>query len=134
MELPGKVKKCVLVVEDEPSISNVCQRVLTAEGFEVEIAANGKIAQEMINTRSYDLCLIDSRTPVMSGKELYTWMREQHPFLAQRVVFTTGDIVSGDTPGFLEKSVMPFLPKPFTPHELRTIIRNAYKTWNAERE
>lgn len=126
-----QVKQLVLVVEDEPSISNVCQRVLIAEGFEVEIAQNGKIAQEMIDVRHYDLCLIDIRTPVMSGKELYTWMLEQHPLLAQRVIFTTGDIMAGDMPAFLERSAMPFLPKPFAPHELRTIIKNACKMWGS---
>ena len=35
--------KTVLVVEDEPSITSVCQRVLSNEGFEVDIAINGKI-------------------------------------------------------------------------------------------
>ena len=127
----NQVKQCVLVVEDEPSISNVCQRVLIAEGFAVEIAQNGKIAQEMIAVRHYDLCLIDIRTPVMSGKELYTWMLERYPLLAQRVIFTTGDIMDGDTPVFLERSAQPFLPKPFAPHELSTIIKNACKIWNA---
>jgi len=62
--------KRILVVEDEPAISDVCQRVLTGEGFEVDIAVDGKVAQDMIGEKQYDLCLIDIRTPAMNGKKL----------------------------------------------------------------
>ncbi len=120
-------KKKVLVVEDEPSISQVCQRVLTGEGFEVDIAVNGKVAQDMLDKRQYDLCLIDIRTPAMNGKELYQWLKEKHPQAANRVIFTSGDVMGDDTKGFLEKAARPFLPKPFTPGELRNVIREALK-------
>jgi len=122
----GSVKKA-LVVEDEPAISDVCQRVLTSEGFEVDIAVNGRIAQDMIEEKQYDLCLIDMRTPSMSGKELYQWLKEKHPQLASRVIFSTGDVMSGDIQSFLEQAAMPFLPKPFTPGELRAIVKEALR-------
>jgi len=41
--------KRVLVVEDEPAISTVCQRVLTSEGFEIDIAVNGNVTQDMFS-------------------------------------------------------------------------------------
>ena len=118
--------KRVLVVEDEPAISNVCQRVLVGAGFEVATAANGEIAQDMIERQQYDLFLIDIRTPAMDGKELYRWLEGKHPQLVGRVVFTTGDVMGGDTQRFLEKAARPFLPKPFAPDELKAIIK---KTW-----
>jgi len=59
MKKPGAGAKRILVVEDEPAISDVCQRVLTGEGFEVDIAVNGKVAQGMIEEKQYDICLID---------------------------------------------------------------------------
>jgi len=46
MKTPDSSTKRALVVEDEPAISKVCQRVLTSEGFEVDVAVNGKVAQE----------------------------------------------------------------------------------------
>ncbi len=120
----------VLVVEDEPAIAEVCRRVLVGEGFEVDIAVNGKVAQDMLREQQddpccYDLCLIDIRTPEMNGTELYGWMKEAHPRLASRVIFTTGDVMGGDTGSFLEQAGRPFLPKPFSPDELRTIVREA---------
>ena len=117
----------VLVVEDEPAISSVCQRALESEGFEVSIAINGKVAQGMIKERQYDQCLIDLRTPAMNGKELYQWLLEKHPQQAGRVIFTTGDVMGSDTQGFLEQAARPFLPKPFTPDELRAVVREAVK-------
>ena len=115
--------KRILVVEDEPAISDVCQRVLTGEGFEVDIAVDGKVAQDMIEEKRYDLCLIDIRTPTMNGKELYQWLKEKNPQLATRVIFTSGDVMGGDIQSFLEHAARPFLPKPFTPDELKAILR-----------
>ena len=118
----SSVKK-ILVVEDEPAISDVCRRALTSEGFEVDIAVNGKVAQDMIAGKHYDLCLIDIRTPAMNGKELYQWLKEKHPQVANEVIFTTGDVMGGDTQYFLEQAARPFLPKPFAPNELKDIVR-----------
>lgn len=115
--------KRILVVEDEPAISQVCQRVLTRDGFEVDTAVNGEIAQDMLQGKNYALILIDIRTPVMNGKEFYQSLEEQYPRLVDRVVFTTGDVIGSDTRKFLERSGRPFLPKPFTPDELKTIVR-----------
>ena len=117
--------KTVLVVEDEPTITSVCRRVLIGEGFEVNIADNGKIAQKMIDEEEYDLCLIDVRTPIMGGEELYVWLLQEHPRMAKRVIFTTGDIMGGEVRSLLNQSDRPFLPKPFTPDELRSIVRKA---------
>ena len=119
--------KRILVVEDEPAISDVCRRVLTGEGFEVDIAVNGEVALDMVGEKQYDLCLIDVRTPTMNGKELYLWLQEKHPKLAGGVIFTTGDVMGGDTQSFLEQTARPFLPKPFTPEELKAIVRQALK-------
>jgi len=119
--------KRILVVEDEPAICDVCRRVLAGEGLEVDIAVNGKVAQDMLEERQYDLCLFDIRTPEMNGKELYQWLKEKHPQQASRVVFTTGDVMGGDTQSFLEQTGGLFLPKPFTPAQLKAIMRDALK-------
>jgi DNA-binding response OmpR family regulator len=119
--------KRILVVEDEPGISEVCQRVLTSEGFEVDIAVNGKVAQDMLGEKDYDLFLIDIRTPLMNGKQLYQCIQEKHPKLIDRVILTTGDVMSKDIQVFLGQAARPFLPKPFTPDELRTIARETLR-------
>ncbi len=123
--MSNKVGIKILVVEDEPAISEICRRVLS-EDFEVDIAVNGKVAQDMIGKKQYDLCLIDIRTPVMNGRELYQWLKERHPQLLKGVIFTTGDVMGGNTQDFLDAAARPFLPKPFTPDELRLVVDKTF--------
>lgn len=122
MEHSSIARKSVLVVEDEPAISQVCLRALAGEGFDVDMAINGEVARRMMAEKDYDLCLIDIRTPVMNGKQVYQTIMERHPGLASGVIFTTGDVMGSDTQAFLEQSGRPFLPKPFTPNELKKIV------------
>ena len=127
MNTPDCATKRILVVEDELSIGNMCRRVFTGEGFEVDVAVNGRVAQDMIEGKQYDLCLIDMRTPKMNGEELYQWLQKKYPQLTSRVIFTTGSVIGGDTMTFVEQSGRPFLPKPFTPKELTAVVEEALK-------
>lgn len=115
-------KKCIFVCEDEPAITEVFQRVVTGLGFTVNTASNGNLARAMLGEKEYELIFLDIRTPGMTGDELFNWLKEKYPLKAKKVIFATGDTMSGDTQAFLEASGRPFLPKPFTPSELRTII------------
>ena len=67
--------------------------------------------------------LVDVRMPVMSGRDFYDYISENHPELVPRLVLTSGDVIGGDTRAFLKVSGRPFLPKPFTPDELKAIVR-----------
>jgi len=123
LEVGGGGTKSILVVEDEPKIGEVCYRVLTGEGFVVDIAVNGSLGKDMLEKKEYDLIIVDIVTPVMDGKQLYHFIAEKHPHLAKRVVFTTGDVLGSDTKSFIEKGGQPFLLKPFTPSELVSVVR-----------
>lgn len=116
-------KRRILVVEDELGIAKVCQRTLVPEDYQVDIATNGAIAEGMLEEAEYALVLIDIRIPVMNGKQLHQYITERYPGLVSRVVFTTGDVIGSDTQYFLEQSDRPVLVKPFTPEELKAIVR-----------
>ena len=121
---PDDVKrKCALIIEDEPLISRMCRKILAAEGFDVDLAANGLIAKEMVAKKEYDLCLSDVRTPEMNGMEFYAYIEKEFPVLTNKVVFTTGDVLSGNITIFLKTCQRPFLQKPFLPDELKKIVR-----------
>jgi DNA-binding response OmpR family regulator len=119
--------KKVLVLEDEPSISRICVRTLTGEGFKVTVAEDGKVAQGFLNQEKYDLYLFDVRTPGMSGVELYQHLEANFPELANRVVFTTGDVWSRSVETLLKKTNSLSLTKPFTPNELRRVVEEAMR-------
>ena len=123
----GAGAKRILIVEDEPAICELCRRILTEDGFEVDIAVNGKVAQDMLEEKQYDLCLFDIRLPLVTGIELYQWLQEKHPQLAGRVIFATGSVMGEDTQSFLEQSGRPFLLKPFATDELKTVVTETWK-------
>ena len=125
MKNPVSSVKRILIVDDEPVIRELCQRVLTEEGFEVDVASDGRIAMAMISEQEYDLYLFDIKMPLMNGKELYEWLQEVYPSSASRVIFTTGSAIGKDTQNFLQRRGRQVLPKPFTPDELRTTLREA---------
>jgi DNA-binding response OmpR family regulator len=119
----ANIKGNILVVEDEPVIAKVCMRTLSAEGFHVQIVDNGKAALEVLKEKEFDLCLIDIRTPEMNGTELYGRLEKKYPKMVKKVIFTTGDVLSANIKAFLEKANRPYLTKPFTPDELRAVVR-----------
>ena len=119
----SEMKDRILVVEDEQAICEICRRVLTAEGLEVEIANNGKAAQHAIEGRKYEVLLLDIRLPLMDGIQVYHWLQEKHPELADRVIFSTGSVIGEDTVAFLKQTSRPFLFKPVTPDELKEMVR-----------
>jgi len=89
----------------------------------VDIATDGETARELVNAARYDMCLTDIRMPGMGGIQLYRYLEQEHPALAANVVFTTGDILGGNTGSFLKEVRRPYLAKPFTPAELRRVVR-----------
>jgi DNA-binding response OmpR family regulator len=121
------VKGKILSVEDEPSIRQVCQRALASQGYQVDFAVNGVAAESMLMKGDYDLLLVDIKTPVMDGKQLYRYIKKRYPELAGRVIFTTGDVAGDDTQSFLEREGRPFLLKPFSPDELRAMVRESLR-------
>ena len=127
MNTLDRATKRILVVEDDTSIGNMCRRVLTREGFEVDIALNASLARDVIEKNQYHVCLVDIRTPEMSGVELYRWLQEKHAQIANRVIFTTGSLIGEDTKAFIRQSGRPFLPKPFTPDELIDVIESSLR-------
>ncbi|QQS15692.1 MAG: response regulator [Candidatus Moraniibacteriota bacterium] len=65
----------VLLVEDDPMISEIYQRKFSAAGFEVRIAASGKAVLDILRTESFDLVLLDIVLPEMSGMEILEKLR-----------------------------------------------------------
>ena len=83
------------------------------------------IAGKMLGETEYDLCLIDIRTPIMNGRELYQYILDKYPDFTGKIIFTTGDVLDEKLASMLDGAERPYLPKPFTPDELGTIVKEA---------
>jgi DNA-binding response OmpR family regulator len=60
--------------------------------------------------------------PRFGGREFYESLLRENPAMAARLVFSTGDTVRGDTLTFLESLDRPYLHKPFSLAELRSLL------------
>jgi len=108
MNSTGKANT-VVVLEDEPAINKMRERVLSNGNYEVDTAVNGKVAKDMMAKKDYNLYLTDIRIPPgTTSEELYRWLQEKHPHLAERVVFTTRDVMGEETKRFLEQAAKLF--------------------------
>lgn len=114
--------KRILIIDDEPTIRDICKRILNDEDLMIDTAPDGVTGQWMIEAQHYELCLVDMKLPLMSGQEFFAWLKEKHPELAAKAIFMTGDFMEGDTQSFLDNLKRPYLLKPFTASELKTTI------------
>jgi len=108
----------ILVVDDEPNICRVLDRLLTREGHDVETMSNAQMALKRLNDTKYDLILLDIKMPGMNGIEFYNHMKDIAPSLQRKVVCITGDVISTKNKTFLEKAKIPYITKPFAVDEL----------------
>lgn len=96
-ELDPELKNIkVLVVEDIPLNQLLMKTLLDDFGFEREIAANGKLAIEMLEAKSFDIILMDLQMPEMNGFEATDIIRNklnsQIPIIALTADVTTADL------------------------------------------
>lgn len=114
----------ILAVDDEQNILALVERVLAKEGFQIECAADTRKALQAVETAGYDLILSDFCMPGMDGRGFYEEVRRRRPELAERFVFSTGEIVSKDFQAFTQRHGIPVLLKPFDLQELVRIVRD----------
>jgi two-component system NtrC family sensor kinase len=108
----------VLVVDDEPEIADLIRNMLEGAGYEVASADSGAVALEMLATAGFQAIVSDLRMPDMDGAALQRAVREQHPALATRMLFVTGDTLSPGARQFLDETGCPRLDKPFSRTDL----------------
>ncbi len=105
--------KAILVVDDEPMITDGLAQALRRDGYQVDTAGNGVIALEKLQEAVYDLVLCDVRMPVLDGPGLYREVRRRRPELSRRFVFLTGAWLDIETTELFQESQIPYLRKPF---------------------
>jgi len=74
----GKIRR-VLVVEDSPPLRRMIEKLLHADGFEVQVAENGEVAHKKLNDSetAFDLMLLDIMMPGMDGIQLMAQLKKE---------------------------------------------------------
>jgi CheY-like chemotaxis protein len=67
----------VLLIEDDPLIYRLYQKLFSLEGYEIELAENGQLGLEKLKTFHPDILLMDIMMPTMNGLEMLTELKSK---------------------------------------------------------
>jgi two-component system, OmpR family, phosphate regulon sensor histidine kinase PhoR len=134
-------KPKVLIVDDEKGLRIGAQRLLTNEGYEVTTAENGTDGIKFGTETEFDLAVIDLKMPDIEGLDVLQRIIEKFP---NTVCFIATAYASYETAVEATRlGAHSYIPKPFTPEELLSNLKDGYQRrlvnleaekWRKERE
>ena len=110
----------VLVVDDDPAISEMLTIVLQGEGFDTVVVGDGNQAVDAARVEDPDLVLLDLMLPGLGGVDVCRAIRE---FSTVPIVMLTAKTDTVDVVLGLESGADDYVPKPFKPKELVARVR-----------
>jgi signal transduction histidine kinase len=114
----------ILVIDDEEGIREGMRRVLTREGFQVDLAANGQEAIRWLDEKPYDLALVDLKMPGINGFEVTEYINRL--YASRTVVVIVSALATVEAAVEVTRhGAFDFLVKPFTPQDLLEVVRRA---------
>ncbi len=117
--------KNILVIDDEVAVNNNIRKILVKNGYQVDQAVTKDEAFDKIQARPYKLVLLDLKIPGVKGLELLKAVRDKNS--EARVIIITGYASIETAVESARQGAVDYLPKPFTPDEIRTVTENAFR-------
>ena len=114
-------KHKILVIDDEEVVLDSCTQVLASGDCQVATASNGAQGLKLVAEIQPDLIFLDLKMPGLSGFEVLERIRSEHPLMV--VIVITGYATVSSAIEAMKRGAFDFLPKPFTPEELRLIAK-----------
>jgi DNA-binding NtrC family response regulator len=122
----------ILVVDDERSIRDALEMILTQLGHEVDSAKSIQEGTERLKGPPYDLIFMDLRLPDGSGIDLLSHVKSDTPYTEVVVMTAHGSLEI--TIEAIKRGAFYYLEKPFTPHQVTTLIDRALQFEAIKRE
>jgi len=116
-------KKCLLVVDDEPSVSDSVHDLLRLD-FHVLKARHADEAYRLLQENEVHVIMTDQRMPKVSGVEMLSRVRVRYPH-AIRILFTGYADIEAVIAAINQGRVFRFLKKPWQPEEIVDAVREA---------
>jgi len=113
----------ILIIDDEKRIRDGCHTILKQEGYTVACAKNGEQGLNMIANEHFDIVLVDLMMPKLSGFDVLTQVKARHPDTV--VIVITGYATIEHSIEAMKKGAFDFIPKPFSPDQLRVVVSKA---------
>lgn len=124
----------ILIIDDERGIRNTLREILADEGFEVDVAENGKQGLEMAQAKAYDLIFTDIKMPEMDGIELLTALKSGEEAIETPVVMISGHGDVETAVQALKIGAYDFLLKPLDLNRILITTKNALESKNLKQE
>lgn len=116
-------KPKVLIIDDEQIILDSCTEILASRNYQIATAPNGVIGLQVLEEFLPDVVFVDLKMPGLSGFEVLEKVHEFDPTIVTIVI--TGFATVGSAVDAMKEGAFDFLPKPFTPDEMRLIAARA---------
>lgn len=116
-----RLKKKILIVDDEPSISTLLEFNLKLAGYEVRCASDGEAVFDFLKPFRPDLIVLDLMLPKMDGLQVCRELRKQNnvvPIIMLTALHDVSDKIAG-----LDHGADDYMTKPFSPQELLSRIQ-----------
>lgn len=114
----------ITIVEDDENIAELLKFMLSREGHDVCVFADGRAALDAIRSESApNLVILDSMLPYVDGPTLLTAIRANGPWRTVPVVMLTARSLERDVVGALDAGANDYVVKPFQPQELLARVR-----------
>lgn len=114
----------ILLVDDEPRVTDALRRALRLEEYEVSVCNSAKGALAMMETETFDVIVSDEQMPGMTGTALLAIVRDRWPDTV-RIVLTGQANLEAALRAINEGSVFRFLTKPCRGGDLAGTVRQA---------
>jgi len=119
----------ILVIEDDEPLRKILQRLLSSEGYEVDVVPDGVSAVEMLRHKTPSAVILDLLRPGSSGCDLYKTIADSIPGLPLLILSASLDVA--DKVLLLEMGADDYVTIPFSPRELvarlRALMRRAWR-------
>ncbi|MDZ7263939.1 MAG: response regulator [candidate division KSB1 bacterium] len=125
-------QKKIFVIDDDPVMRLSCSKILEKEGYSVETYEDGAQGLEHINGVRPDLLVVDLKMPKIGGIEVIRRVHEIDVDIC--IVVITGYATIGTAVEAMKAGAYDFLPKPFTPDELRLIVKRGLERSDLARQ
>ena len=113
-----------LIIDDEESIRDACQQILTRLGHDVASTGDAIAGYEMARTDTFDLILLDVRMPKMDGLDILKKLKDEHNISA-RIAIITGYGTIQLAVEAMRLGAFNFLTKPFSAAELKKAVKSS---------
>ena len=124
----------ILIIDDERGIRNTLREILADEGYEVEVAENGKQGLEMAQAKAYDLIYSDIKMPEMDGLELLAALKEGEETAEIPMVMISGHGDVETAVQALKLGAYDFLLKPLDLNRILITTKNALESKSLKQE